>query len=253
MKGANTMKLEFHQSINKLADWVQKSCNTVVFTGAGMSTESGIPDFRSDKGLWTKTDPMQVATVESMYQRYDLFHEFYTLRIENVRKSIPHEGHKILAQWEREKKLTAIATQNVDRYHHLAGNKNVYELHGSLETIRCIEQGHSSTSEAFINKKPCSKCGSLLRPGVVLFGEMLPHETWSRALHCVQESDLLLIIGTSLQVHPVNQLPSMSKGKVVLINREDVRATNVFDLVLKGSAGQILQQVNQVLKGEKIK
>jgi len=244
------MMPEDHQSINTLAEWIQNSSNIVAFTGAGMSTESGIPDFRSDKGLWTKTDPMQVATVEAMNHRYDLFHEFYSLRIQNVKQAKPHAGHIVLAQWEMEGKMTAVATQNVDRYHHMAGSKNVYELHGSLETIRCIEHGHPGTSEDFLNRKPCSKCGSLLRPGVVLFGEMLPQDTWSKALNCIQQSDLLLIIGTSLQVHPVNQLPSMAKGKVVLINRDEVSAAYAFDLVLKGSAGEILQQVNHVIKGE---
>ncbi len=241
---------EYHQSISKLAEWIQNSPNTVAFTGAGMSTESGIPDFRSDKGLWTKTDPMQVATVEAMNHRYDLFHEFYSLRIQNVQQAEPHTGHTVLAEWEKEGKLKAVATQNVDRYHHKAGSRNVYELHGSLEKIRCIDHGHPANSENFLNRTPCSKCGSLLRPGVVLFGEMLPQDTWSNALNCIQQSNLLLIIGTSLQVHPVNQLPSMAKGKVVLINRDEVSAAYAFDLVLKGSAGEILQQVNQVIKGE---
>ncbi len=193
-----------------------------------MSTESGIPDFRSDKGLWTKTDPMQVATVEAMLQRYDLFHEFYSLRIKNVQQAEPHAGHMALAEWENKGKLAAVATQNVDRYHLKAGSKNVYELHGALENIRCIDQGHPATTEEFLKRKDCSQCGSLLRPGVVLFGEMLPQNTWTQALQHIQQSDLLLIIGTSLQVHPVNQLPAMANGRVVLINRENVQGAYRF-------------------------
>lgn len=244
------MTTENNQKIRKLADWLTESQNTIAFTGAGMSTESGIPDFRSDKGLWTKTDPMEVATVEAMSRRYDLFHEFYSLRIKNVQHAEPHAGHKVLAEWENKGKLTAIATQNVDRYHHKSGSKNVYELHGALENIRCIDHGHSATTDEFLNQQTCARCGSLLRPGVVLFGEMLPQNTWTQALNLIQQSELLLIIGTSLKVHPVNQLPSMAKGRVVLINRENIEGTYHFDLTLSGSAGEILQATDQMIQGE---
>ncbi|SFI16969.1 NAD-dependent deacetylase [Tindallia magadiensis] len=237
--------------IQQLARWIVQSKKTVIFTGAGMSTESGIPDFRSDQGLWKKTDPMEVATVEAMNHRYDLFHEFYSIRIKNVQKKKPHTGYSVLAEWEKKENLTAVATQNVDRYHRKAGSDNVYELHGALEAVRCIRAGHSASVEDFLNKQPCSQCGSSLRPGVVLFGEMLPQQSWENALNQIQQSDLLMIIGTSLQVHPVNMLPSMAKGKVVLINRDDIQGSYHFDLILKGSAEKILNDVNQRIKEQK--
>ena len=233
--------------VQMVGKWLKESSATVIFSGAGMSTESGIPDFRSRNGLWTKTDPMQVASVQAMTHQYELFHEFYRIRLEALDQLRPHTGHEIIAEWELNGLVKSIATQNVDGFHQRSGSRRVYELHGALKRIRCIEKAHPSDAADFIDGKTCSICGSRLRPGVVLFGENLPMDTWNQAFHEIQTSELLIVIGTSLQVSPVNQLPSIAPGKKVLINQEPVHGDVQFDAVLIGKAGEILKQLNDAL------
>jgi len=194
--------------IEKLAEWIKESNFTVVFTGAGMSTESGIPDFRSQSGWWNKIDPRTVATIEALENNYDLFHEFYSMRIKGLETYQPHQGHRILANWEERGIINSIATQNVDGFHQKAGNKKVDELHGSINTVRCNNCGFDNSMDNFLEKKSCDKCGRKLRPNVVLFGEALPRTAWNKAFDDISKSDLVIIIGTSLQVYPVNQHPA---------------------------------------------
>jgi len=237
------------QSILQTAKWLLSSRSTIVFSGAGMSTESGIPDFRSPGGLWTKTDPMAVASVEAMFNQYDLFHEFYTLRFRSLQECNPHRGHQLLGEWEQNGLVHGIATQNVDGFHQQAGSSRVFELHGSLNSVRCIGQGHPGTPDQFMNRQRCPQCGDRFRPGVVLFGETLPMDAWNQAFQEIQSADVLLVIGTSLNVSPVNQLPAMARGKIILINREPVSGHYDFDAVLYGSAGDILAQLDENISG----
>ena len=120
-----------------LASWLKQSQHTVILTGAGMSTESGLPDFRSKSGWWKNTDPATVASVEALEANYALFHEFYKTRMENLRDCQPHEGHFILAGWEQKGWVHAVATQNVDGFHQKAGSQRVHELHGTIRSARC--------------------------------------------------------------------------------------------------------------------
>jgi NAD-dependent deacetylase len=236
-----------HEQILQAVRWIQSATSTVVFTGAGMSTESGIPDFRSPGGHWTKTDPAQVASVEAMLYHYDLFHEFYTMRFQTLSRCNPHRGHRILASWEQKELVQSIATQNVDGFHQQAGSQRVLELHGALNHVRCIHGNHPGNPADFIEKNPCGLCGSKLRPGVVLFGESLPTAVWDQVFYDIQQSDLLLVIGTSLQVSPVNQLPMMAKGKKILINRDPVSSTFHFDSFFQGTAGEVLQELDDAM------
>ena len=231
--------------LNTLKKWIENSNYTVIFTGAGMSTESGIPDFRSKDGLWKGIDPMRVACVDALITNYNLFYEFYKQRIENLEKSNPHKGYDILSNWERKGLISSVITQNVDGFHQRAGNKRVYPLHGSINTFRCSRCGQSASKDNFINKDSCIKCGGTLRPDVVLFGEALPQDILNNAIKEIQKSELVIVIGTSLMVYPVNSLPSMSKGKKVYINKEIYKQS--FDLDLEGKAGEILEAVNQQL------
>jgi len=230
-------------SLEHLVKLIKESNNTVIFTGAGMSTECGIPDFRSKEGWWKKINPMSVATREALHNNYELFHEFYSVRIRDLEICKPHEGHYILAKWEREGIIHSIATQNVDGFHRAAGSKRVYELHGSIKDIVCDSCQNPETLENFLNRNRC-KCGGKLRPKVVLFGEGLPMDAWSNALRDIEECDLLIVIGTSLQVYPVNQLPNMTKGKLVLINNELVEGNYEFDVIIKGKAKGVLQEIS---------
>lgn len=230
-----------HSNVPRLAKWLQESDYTAVLTGAGMSTESGIPDFRSKTGWWRSIDPRTVATVEALNDNYSLFHEFYSMRIKALHTIQPHQGHYILADWQRRGIIACVATQNVDGLHQLAGNTGVLELHGSIHAIRCHTCQTPSIVENFLEKRPCANCGGRLRPGVVLFGEALPERVWSEAIDNMVKADLVLVIGSSLQVYPVNQLPAMAGGKIALINHEETGMDPIFDLVLHGKAGEVLE------------
>ncbi|WP_308017573.1 SIR2 family NAD-dependent protein deacylase [Alkalihalobacillus deserti] len=227
-----------------LATWLQNATYTTVLTGAGMSTESNIPDFRSKEGWWKNVDPRTVATTEALNNNYDLFHEFYSIRINGLKQCTPHKGHEILAAWEQKGIIQAISTQNVDGFHTAAGNDHVYELHGSIHKIRCEECSKPASEQQFLNKEKCIHCGGLLRPGVVLFGEMLPEESWSVSLDHIRRSDLVIVIGTSLEVYPANELPQMTNGKTVYINMEVDENSPEFDLVIKEKVGELLREVD---------
>ncbi len=234
--------------IKQLVEWLKASASTVVLTGAGMSTESGVPDFRSSKGLWKTHDPRQLASTEALEYHYDDFRAFYKSRIEGLADCTPHVGHQILASWEQNGVIDAVATQNVDRFHQMAGSKNVYELHGNIRTVRCQECGSVADVQAFLDGESCAKCDGRLRPNVVLFGEMLPETDWRLAVKAIQKAELVLVIGTSLEVYPANQLPQMTRGKVVLINKEKTGSDGKCDMVIHDAAGKVLRLANEYLR-----
>lgn len=225
---------------------LKNSNHTVVLTGAGMSTESGIPDFRSPSGWWRNIDPLTVATIDALRNNYDLFHEFYSFRVNALENCLPHEGHIILGKWQKQGLIHHIATQNVDELHEAGGCENVDHLHGSILSFRCHMCRREVIKEQFLNKESCSFCRGKLRPNVVLFGETLPEHAWNRTLRNIQDADLVIVIGTSLQVYPVAQLPSMTKGKTVLINKEIGRLRSSFDVVIEASAKETLIEVDEL-------
>ncbi|NLJ33466.1 MAG: NAD-dependent deacylase [Firmicutes bacterium] len=239
---------EMELGVSKLASMLKEANKTVILTGAGMDTESNIPDFRSKNGWWRQIDPRLVASTNSLYNDYSTFHEFYLLRIKLLEGIMPHRGHYVLADLEKAGLLESIITQNVAGLHTLAGNKNVYELHGNIRSIRCDKCGEGAKIEDFFAGKDCRACGQrALRPNVVLFGEALPPKVWEAALADIESCDLLLVIGTSLEVYPVNQLPLWTRGKTVLINNEDRGAGYSFDLKIIGRAGEVLGNLSKAL------
>lgn len=240
---------DIKNGVEMLALLMKDSRNTVVLTGAGMDTESNIPDFRGKSGWWRNIDPSRVASVQTLQQNYTLFHEFYSMRIELLQDVRPHKGHYILADFEQKGVIKSIATQNVSCLHRQAGSKTVYELHGNIKTIRCNSCNHEAALQDFLDKKNCSICGrNALRPNVVLFGEYLPRDAWSLAERDIRGCDLLIVIGTSLKVHPVNQLPMLATGKVVLINDEDTSSGCKFDLKIIGKAREVLEELTEIYK-----
>lgn len=246
------MKLEnrkMEEAIKTLANWILESKKTLVFTGAGMDTESNIPDFRGKDGWWRKMDPRQVASIDTLYDNYELFREFYSARINLLKNIQPHKGHYILADLEKGDLISGIATQNVSRLHYLAGSKTIYELHGNIQTVRCNECQREGDVEDFLREEDCGHCGQkALRPNVVLFGEGLPMDAWQGTEKAVRNSDLVIIIGTSLEVYPVNQLPLFAQGRLVLINMEDVAIDYDFHLKILGKAGQVLENLDNYLR-----
>lgn len=236
---------EKNAQIALLSAWLKQSKYCVALTGAGMDTESNTPDFRGKEGWWRKYDPRALASIDTFYDNYQLFREFYTMRLQMLKGVLPHKGHYILAEWEQCGILRSIATQNVAGLHAAAGSKTVYELHGNIRSVRCNDCGSKGGTAAFVRGERCGVCrNGHLRPEVVLFGETLPAAALEASYAEVKKSDLLLVIGTSLEVYPVNQLPRYAGGKVVLINNENVGLDYNFDLRILGSIQEVLTGVD---------
>lgn len=236
--------------VHRLAELIATSRRVVVLTGAGMDTESNIPDFRGKNGLWRNYDPRVLASIDTFEKNYPLFQEFYAHRYQLLETCRPHRGHYILAEMEARGLIKAVATQNVSRLHLLAGSQRVLELHGNIRTFRCHYCHHPAAAEDFLAKTPCRRCGRQgLRPNVVLFGETLPADAWEQAVAEIRQADLLLVIGTSLAVAPVNQLPLLAPGKTVYLNDDTSVQGYPFDLIIQGKAGEVLEGLWHRLQG----
>ena len=181
----------------------------VVFTGAGMSTESGLPDFRSNGGLWKQNRRFEeLASREALESAYDEHVEFYRWRIEMLAAHAPNDGHRVVADWQRRGLVSTVVTQNVDGFHARAGATEVLELHGTLTTVRCNRCGGERPAAEFLEAAGLAcECGGKRRPGVVLFGEALPEATLHAAWLASERAPLFLVLGSSLAVSPANLLP----------------------------------------------
>jgi NAD-dependent deacetylase len=184
--------------------------DTVVLTGAGMSTASGLPDFRGDQGLWKNRDPRRLASIAAMENSPEDFYEFYRMRIRALMGVRPNRGHEILAWWEQEGYLKGIITQNVDQLHQEAGSMNVCELHGTLREARCSRCRRRHESGLLLERTDCPDCGGPLRPDVVLFGEYLPEDALQKAEELATSCGCFLVLGSSLEVSPANWYPSLA-------------------------------------------
>lgn len=210
--------------VETLLNLLASSTYTIVYTGAGMSTESGLPDFRSkSRGLWTKFNPDELANVNALVHNTKEFSEFYQYRLSEINKYKPHEGHFILGDWEKQGLIQGVITQNVDGFHSDAGSKNVMELHGSFRSLHCHSCGKETDRNAYLQGDFTCDCGGTIRPGIVLFGESLPQETFLQAEKETMKADLFIVMGSSLSVSPANMFPLQAKengAKLVIINRE---------------------------------
>jgi NAD-dependent deacetylase len=206
------------EQLEKVARWLKESHHTVILTGAGISTESGLSDFRSRQGMWKQFDFQKVASADSLLDTYDDFHAFYMLRVDEMHRCTPNGGHDVLAKWEKKGYVQTVVTQNVDGYHQKAGSANVIELHGNIYSFSCDICGVAVSEEEFIHKLYCTRCKcnrETLRPNVVLFDEQLPKKALQSARESFKQADLVIVIGTSLKVFPAANLPSLTSGKTV--------------------------------------
>jgi NAD-dependent deacetylase len=240
-------------SAERLAELIVEAQPCVVLTGAGVSTESGIPDFRSPSGIWQRYDPMEYATIDAFRRDPAKVWDFYAKRLGVLRKAEPNAAHRALAELERRGLVEAVITQNVDRLHTLAGSKQVIEVHGSLRTSSCLACGHSEEFDRVVELLPvpaCARCGAVLKPDVVMFGELLPSGAMERASELVRRASLLLVIGSSLEVYPVAGLPeeALAAGaRLAIVNKGSTPYDRRADLVIDAPAGEILAAVLSTL------
>lgn len=241
------------EAIYLLVNLLKKSTYTVVYTGAGMSTESGLPDFRSkNKGLWETENPEEVASVESMNRDVESFFEFYRERVLGVKDCVPHKGYEVLTKWQQQGVIQSIITQNVDGFHAVSGTKDVIELHGTLQKVHCQTCAKEYSSERYKNEEYYCDCGGNLRPSVVLFGEFLPEEPFQRAFEESEKADLFIVLGSSLTVSPANQFPLLAKqngAKLLIINMDKTDYDQYADVVINDEKiGDVLAQLDAHLK-----
>jgi NAD-dependent deacetylase len=231
----------------RLADAIRARQPCVVLSGAGVSTESGIPDFRSREGIWARDDPMEVASLDGFRRDPARVWEFYARRLAVLADAEPNDGHRTLARLEQLGLVEAVVTQNVDGLHQRAGSRNVVEVHGSIRGAVCPACGARADADRVraLLPLPICACGEILKPGVVLFGELLPVGTLEVATELARRARLLLVVGSTLEVYPVAGLPLetiRAGGLLAIVNRGPTALDADADLRLEGNAATILRE-----------
>jgi NAD-dependent deacetylase len=239
------------EGANPLARLIGAHQPCVALTGAGASTESGIPDFRSPTGIWAEFDPLEYATLGAFRRDPEKVWRFYAPRFSTITEAEPNRVHTALAELESLGLLEAVVTQNIDLLHERAGSRDVVEVHGSIRSSACPGCGAAydldrvlELLEAGEGAPRCESCASVLKPGVVFFDELLPAEAIDRAFELAGRARLLLVVGTSLEVWPVAGLPEETLetgGRVAVLNQAPTRVDDRADLVLREPAGAALE------------
>ena len=234
--------------LEMLKKWVEESRSIVFFGGAGVSTESGIPDFRGVDGLYRQKyayPPETILSHEFLLQHPEEFYRFYREKI-LILNARPNPAHEKLAQWEREGRLCAVITQNIDGLHQAAGSKRVLELHGSIHRNHCTRCGKFYTAEqiAATTGVPRCDCGGTIRPDVVLYGESLDEKVLRASMDALAHADLLIVGGTSLSVYPAAGLIDLYPGdRLALLNRTPTPRDGRANLILRDPIGQIMAEL----------
>ena len=229
-----------------------KDIQKIVFvTGAGISQESGIPTFRGKDGLWRNYNAMELATIDAFYKNPKLVWEWYNERRRNIFAAQPNLGHKAITELEKYAEVT-ILTQNIDGLHQKAGSTEVLELHGSIVKIKCsVCDFKDEIITEFFEIPPLCKCGNILRPDVIWFGESLSQDIWQRAIIFSSQCDLMIIVGTSLVVSPANTLPIYAKqnnATLIEINPEKIERSLEMDLVIRNTSVKVLPKFVSMFK-----
>ena len=237
------------EKINEFIKIINESNNIVFFGGAGVSTESGIPDFRSKDGLYNqkyKFPPEEILSHTFFMNNTDEFYKFYRDKMNSL-KYEPNITHLKLAKLEKIGKLKAIITQNIDGLHQKAGSRVVYELHGSVLRNYCMKCKKAYSADYIFSNEniPICECGGLIKPDVVLYGEMLNDDIVSKSIEAIKNAEVLIIGGTSLTVYPANSLIYYFKGKkLILINKDFTQMDNMADLVINDSLGNVFKKLD---------
>ena len=244
------------QDTHRLAELIRGAGSVVALTGAGISVPSGIPDFRSPgTGLWENVDPMQVAHIDAFQRDPERFWSFYSQRFQTLEDKQPNPAHQVLASLEQRGLLTAVITQNIDRLHRLAGSQAVIEVHGSIDSSSCL-RCRATYSLAETRRRgaddhqgvPRCDCQDPLKPDVVLFGEYLPVGAMARAEQLAASADLMLCIGSSLEVYPVAGLPELTLqagGSLAIITQS---ATPLDSLATVRLRGDVVEELTALME-----
>jgi len=250
------------EKIQETAEWIVNSKNIVVFVGAGLSTESGIPDFRSPGGLWDKYDPEDFyfhnfLSKETAREKY---WQMATEMYESMKNAQPNAGHYAIADLEKLGKLDCLITQNIDGLHFKAGNSEdkVLELHGTAMHVTCLsccKRYERDNVQARILRGEaaprCDACGGLLKPATISFGQSMPERETAEAYKRSEACDLFIVIGSSLVVHPAASMPVIAKrgkAKLVIINRDETACDGITDIIINGTAGPIMAAILKKVK-----
>jgi NAD-dependent deacetylase len=247
--------------IVRLAERVRGARSVVALTGAGISVPSGIPDFRTPRtGLWANVDPMEVAHIDAFHDDAVRFWEFYGDRFATLGEKQPNGAHEALVELERRELLDGVVTQNIDMLHRKAGTRELVEVHGSIASCTCMRCGERASLEDTLTRieadaervPRCSACASALKPDVVLFGELLSAAALGRAQQLCEGAELLLCIGSSLEVHPVAALPALTRragGAVAILTEGPTPLDDAAELRLRGDVVDELQALLAALDG----
>jgi NAD-dependent deacetylase len=252
---------QLDRKIEEAAAMIAKAGRVVAFTGAGVSTESGIPDFRSPGGIWTKFDP-EDFTIDKFLHSAETRRKQWRFLLEGglFAQAMPNRAHLAIADLEKLGKLACVITQNIDNLHQRAGNDpaKVFELHGNMNWLRCLDCYEAYRLEDILAKPrtaddvpECERCRGILKPDVVFFGESLPPQALSRATHHASNCDLLLVVGSSLVVYPAAYMPMYAKNagaKLVIINRDATSYNDMADLVIQHSAGETMSRILELVR-----
>jgi NAD-dependent deacetylase len=245
-------------AVSRLAELVRRRQPCVVLTGAGISTESGIPDFRSPTGLWAQFDPLEYGSIEAFRADPEKVWRFYAPRISMLVDAEPNPAHLALAELERAGLVRAVVTQNIDLLHERAGSREVVEVHGSIRTSTCPHCGSSYELERVLemlggrSEPPrCTSCAAVLKPDVVFFGELLPEREMERAYELARSAALMLVVGSSLEVFPVAGLPHETLGaggEIAIVNQGPTPVDRRAAVRVDGRAGDVLSALLDALR-----
>lgn len=236
-------------AIKQAAELLATATSVCISSGAGMSAESGIPTFRDENGLWSKVKPEEMATPEAFARDPVKVWEWYRWRRQKLATIEPHAGHRMLAEWEKRVDEFVIVTQNIDGLHHAAGSKNVIELHGRMDMVRCVGCDYDQQGLDDLGPEPhCPQCGDWLRPGVVWFGEMLPPGAIEAAFAAARRCGLMLVIGTSGVVQPAASLVDAAKAygaTVIEINPNASELSHLADVCVRSGCREALPAIDE--------
>ncbi|QDU39225.1 NAD-dependent protein deacetylase [Maioricimonas rarisocia] len=244
------------EKIRQVADWIQQAQRAVAFTGAGISTESGIPDFRSPGGVWATSQPVYYEDYLSNPAARAEYWRQKSLTHDEFLKANPNVAHRLLAAWEQRGRIRGVITQNIDGLHQEAGSRRVWELHGTARQIGCLECDSRFDADPLVRQfleskevPPCPDCGGLIKHATISFGQALPSHVLEESIQLADEADLFLVFGSSLVVEPAASLPVMAHragAKLVIINRDATHLDGIADIVFNDAIGDVASAIAEL-------